>query len=79
MALHDIAGAVGVFLIVGTYLFLQTGRIVASEIKYSVLNALGASLVLVSLSFDFNLSAALVEGFWLAISVYGMVRAWRER
>jgi hypothetical protein len=30
--------------------------------------------VLVSLTVDFNLSAAVVEGFWLLISLIGMAR-----
>ncbi len=74
MELHDIAGFVGVMLIVGTYLLLQVGWIKTAELRYSALNALGALLILLSLIVDFNLSAALVEGFWLLISVFGIVK-----
>ncbi len=79
MSLHDAVGALGVALIVGTYLLLQIGGIRPTSSKYSFLNALGALLVLISLAFDFNLSAALVEGFWLAISVYGLVKSIRAK
>jgi hypothetical protein len=34
---------------------------------------LGAALVLVSLYFEFNFSAFLIESFWLAISILGLV------
>ena len=37
-----------------------------------MLNALGASLIIVSLLFDFNLSAFIVEAFWVIISLIGI-------
>ena len=46
----------------------------ATSLTYSISNALGAILILVSLSQDFNLSAAIVESAWLLISVIGMGR-----
>lgn len=70
----DIAGLVGVVLIVIAYLLLQLGKLPSSAPSYSLLNALGAFLVMVSLFFDFNLSAFLMEAFWLLISVFGFVR-----
>ncbi len=76
MQLHDLAGIVGVILIVGTYLALQLERLSARDVRYSLLNAVGAALVIVSLMWEFNLSAFLVETFWLGISVGGLVRAW---
>ena len=75
MTLIDLIGLIGVTLILGTYVLLQTGRISSKTVAYSALNALGAGLILISLAFDFNLSAALVEAFWLAISIYGIWRA----
>lgn len=70
----DLAGNIGVALIVVTYLLLQLGRLQGTDIIYSALNALGASLVLVSLIFDFNLSAFVVETFWALISLIGVVK-----
>lgn len=71
----DLVGAVGVAVIVVTYLLLQTGRMDSARPLYSVLNAAGASMILVSLVFDFNLAAFVVEFFWLLISVYGVARS----
>ena len=70
---HDLLGNLGVLLIVGSYFWMQVGRISGQSQTYSIVNAIGAALVLVSLYFDFNLSAALVEGFWLIISLLGLV------
>jgi hypothetical protein len=39
-----------------------------------VLNAVGAFLVMVSLLFDFNLAAFLMEAFWFLISLFGLLR-----
>lgn len=77
MAYHDLIGSAGVAFIVGMYLLLQSGRIQASNPHYSLWNAVGAALILVSLYFEFNFSALLIEAFWLAISLYGLVRAFR--
>jgi len=68
----DIAGLIGVVLIVVAYLLLQLGRLPSSAPSYSLLNAIGAFLVMASLWFDFNLSAFLMEVFWLLISLYGL-------
>lgn len=79
MTVFDIVGLVGVGLIVGAYILLQAGRLSSENPWFSLVNALGAALVLVSLWFEFNLSAAVVEGFWLVVSLYGLWRALRQR
>ncbi len=71
----DLAGFVGVVLIVIAYLLLQLNKLPSSAPAYSLLNAIGAFLVMVSLVFDFNLSAFLMEAFWFLISVFGFLRA----
>ena len=77
MKWHDLAGSAGVLLIVGAYLFLQLERFASNAISYLVANALGAALILLSLTLEFNLSAFLMELFWLAISLFGLVRRMR--
>ena len=70
----DLAGLVGVVLIVIAYLLLQLNKLPSSAPSYSLLNAVGALLVIVSLVFDFNLAAFLMEAFWFLISLYGLLR-----
>jgi len=74
--LHDLAGNIGVAIIVGTYLALQLERIRSTTLSYSLLNAVGAALIAVSLLFRFNLSAFVIEVFWIAISLVGVARWW---
>lgn len=71
---HDAVGMVGIAMIVGCYLLLQTGRMQSNDLSYSVFNGLGALCVLYSIYFAFNLSALLVESFWAIISAIGIIR-----
>ena len=70
----DLAGNIGVVLMVLAYLLLQAEKIRSSDLSYSLMNGVGALLVLISLLYRFNLSAFLVEGFWLLISIYGLIK-----
>jgi len=76
---HDLLGNMGVFAVLLTYLLLQAGRMAPDSVRYSLINAIGALLILISLTQDFNLSAAVIEVVWLFISLYGMVRSLRAR
>lgn len=71
---HDLLGNIGVVLILATYLLLQLEKLSATSLLYSATNGLGALLILVSLIYQFNLSAFIIEAFWLLISIYGLVR-----
>ena len=71
---YDFAGNLGVAMMILAYLLLQMGKLRINDLSYSLANTLGAALVLISLLYSFNLSAFLVESFWLLISLYGLVR-----
>ncbi len=75
---HDLIGNAGVALMLLAYLLLQIGRLTGDDIVFSVLNGVGATMVLVSLSEEFNLSAFIMEAFWLLISVYGLASALKK-
>lgn len=70
---HDVVGGLGVVTLLLTYFLLQINYIAAQSLRYSLLNGLGAALILVSLSFNFNLSAFVIEACWLVISCIGAV------
>lgn len=73
---HDLVGNLGVLLVLGTYLLAQMGRMEMRRPAYSLANASGALLILVSLIHNFNLSSFVIEIIWLLISIYGLLR-WR--
>lgn len=74
MTLYDAIGLAGTALILGTYALTVADRIDARRAPALAGNFAGASLILVSLSHDFNLSAAIVEGAWAAIALIGLLR-----
>ena len=73
---YDFLGNVGVLLILLSYLLLQMKKIKSQSMYYSLMNAVGALLILVSLYYNFNLSAFVMSIFWLLISLYGL---WQSR
>jgi len=72
---YDLVGNIGVLLMVVAYLLLQLEKMSSSAVSYLLLNAVGATLVMISLKFRFNLSAVLMEVFWLLISLYGLSKS----
>ncbi|MFK7735370.1 MAG: hypothetical protein AB8B50_05030 [Pirellulaceae bacterium] len=76
--LHDLAGATGAAILLGTYFALQVNRIRAQSMLYSQLNAVGSGLIATSLLFDFNLSAFVIETAWFFISCIGAIVTWRQ-
>ena len=72
--LMDLVGNIGVLMLMLTYLALQLDKIKSADLSYSVLNAVGASLIVASLIVNFNLSALLMEVFWVLISFIGIGR-----
>jgi multidrug transporter EmrE-like cation transporter len=73
----DLIGNIGVVILIITFLMLQLNKLPSDGLAYSLLNAIGASLIVVSLLVDFNLSALLMEVFWVLISFVGIYRYFR--
>jgi len=71
--LLDFLGNIGVLLLMTAYLLLQLNKL-SNGLLYSILNAVGASLIVISLLTSFNLSAFLMEVFWILISLIGIYR-----
>lgn len=72
IAWYDIIGSVGVAIIIFAYVLLQIERLRSDELLYSLLNAVGATLILISLWYSFNFPSFVVEFFWLVISLFGI-------
>jgi hypothetical protein len=74
----DFVGNIGVMLMMVAYLLLQLNKL-KNGFVYSVVNAVGASLVILSLLTNFNLSAFVMETFWVLISLLGIFRHLKSR
>ena len=65
-------------MILLAYFMLQLNRIDNHSLLFSLMNFFGAFMILVSLYFDFNLSAFVIEFFWLLISAIGILNVVRN-
>jgi hypothetical protein len=74
MTLPDQAGVVGVGLILVAYAGAAVGRMDATKWPALTLNLVGAVLILVSLTYDFNIASFLMEAAWALIALIGLVR-----
>ena len=70
----DALGVVGVLLILIAYTGATTKKLDPAKAPALLLNLAGALLILVSLYFDFNLSAVLMEGAWALVALIGLAR-----
>ncbi len=75
----DLTGLIGAVLLMIAYLMLQLNKLSSDGLAYSLLNAIGASLIVVSLLVNFNLSAFIIEVFWILISFVGIYRYFRHK
>ncbi|HEY1962210.1 MAG TPA: hypothetical protein VGG69_07325 [Rhizomicrobium sp.] len=75
MTLPDALGIFGSLLIVIAYFANLRGALPNTGLAYPLLNLVGALLILFSLWWAWNTAAAVMEGFWAAISAYGLIRA----
>lgn len=73
----DLIGILGVFVIIIAYMLLQLEKMDAKDLSFSVLNTLGALLIIISLLYDWNLASFLMESIWMLISLYGILKYYK--
>jgi hypothetical protein len=78
MLFSDIIGIIGVFLCLCAYTLNVLQRIDTDGYIYPMLNAISSVMILTSLTTNFNLASALMEGSWLCVSLVAVVSALRR-
>lgn len=79
MEFYEVIGTFGVTCFLVAYFQLQQGNWHAHSLKYLFVNLCGATLVMISLVFDWNLPAFMLEAIWALISIYGIVKVLKNR
>ena len=74
----DIVGLIGVTLTLLAYFLLQINRLSSESMAYSLMNLIGSGFVVYSLLFNWNTPALIMEGAWILISVWGVVKVLRR-
>ncbi|GAB5493623.1 MAG: hypothetical protein Phog2KO_38380 [Phototrophicaceae bacterium] len=77
--IYNTVGTIGVAVILITYFLLQTERLKANQLEYSVMNFIGSSMILASLFYEFNFPSFVVEVAWVVISLMGIIRHFIQR
>ena len=77
-AWYDGVGTLGVILILVAYLLMQIDRIDPRGVTYSTVNFFGSAFIALSLMYEFNFSAFVIEVCWMAISLIGIYRFVRK-
>ena len=74
MSLPDIAGLVGVGLMLCAYALGQFAGMDMTRPPALLMNLSGSLMVLWSLIYKFNLPAFLMETAWALVALYGLIR-----
>jgi hypothetical protein len=69
--LPDIIGLCGVSCIVAAFSLLQVGKLKLDALPYSLINLIGALLILISLMFHWNFASVVI---WISFSGYGIIK-----
>ncbi len=69
-----LAGILGTATIVAAYFGNQQGWLKGDDWRFPLGNLIGSLLIMLSLVTAWNLPVAVVETFWVAISIYGLIK-----
>jgi Na+-translocating ferredoxin:NAD+ oxidoreductase RnfD subunit len=75
---YTLAGIAGAAILVAAYFASQNDWVSSGDWRFPLANLVGSVLILVSLYTDWNLPSAVIEAFWAAISLFGLVRRIRR-
>jgi predicted membrane protein len=71
-------GLIGMAMVVACFYFSVCKDWDVKGMLYNVVNASGATLLLISLLIHFNLGSFVIEIFWITISVRGILNAQKK-
>lgn len=72
ISLAELVGVAGFGLYVATYAMLTFRIIQGATVLYFTLNLTAASCVLIGLTASFNLASAMIQIFWIVMSLIGI-------
>jgi len=75
----DYVGSFGTLMVVTAYFLTQMRYMSATDLAFPVINLIGSLLIGASLYVNFNLASALIEFFWIIISIIGIFQWFRFR
>ncbi|NOD78262.1 hypothetical protein [Ruegeria sp. HKCCD4332] len=79
LTIVDAIGSFGALIVVAAYFATQMRMMNSDDLAFPVVNLLGSLLIVCSLLENFNLASMLIEGFWILISIIGIIQHFRLR
>jgi len=79
LTIADAIGSFGALIVVSAYFGTQMRMMNSDDLAFPVVNLIGSALIVYSLLQNFNLASMLIEGFWIVISVIGIIQYFRLR
>ncbi len=72
-------GFIGAGVLMLAYFSNLRGGLASNDWRFPAANAAGSGMILISLYHQWNLPSVIIECFWAAISLYGLVLNLRRR
>ena len=79
MEFSAVVGIIGAGIVIVCYLLLQMEILNSRDLSYSAWNSFASMLLMYSLSQQWNLPSFVIEVFWLAISLYGVIKHFKNK
>ncbi|MEL6958526.1 MAG: hypothetical protein AAGL89_06190 [Pseudomonadota bacterium] len=76
---YEAIGILGFTLYVGNYLLLTLHWVTSHSAAYFMINLAAATCVLISLTQTFNLASALIQMFWIVMSITAIMLRLKRR
>lgn len=77
--IYKVIGVLGFLAYISGFLSVQAGWLDGNGIGYALTSVVGAVLVLISLTADFNLASLMIQVSWIIIGCFGICRKLRGR
>lgn len=74
-----IISLIGMACVVAAYLAVERDWLNNRDVKFYIINLIGAILLLISLLINFNLGSFIIEIFWIIISIMGIINYYRVK
>jgi hypothetical protein len=76
---YDLLGFAGAAILVAAFFANQQRWLASEDWRFPAANLAGSVLIFVSLCFAWNFPSVVIEIFWAAISLWGIIKALSRR
>jgi hypothetical protein len=75
----DLVGSIGTLIVTAAYFATQMRVLNSDDILFPTANLVGSLFMAYSLVYAFNIASALMELFWILISIAGIINYLRRK